>query len=556
MPKRSAVIFAAFIVMAGTISLTSAAYPVLAAGRTTYAHAATSSHTATSGALPSGGSNSSAKLPTSHPGAAVGTNSLNKIDQAKAIVDGLKNLDHPEQKIQTGSLGWQEERRAATESSQGKLREAQFRLTALGSIIAPVLADGLRSEKTDVSTVCTAVLVQFGADSVPAIVSTIKKYGMIPNAVVALKQIGSDSLPPLLEMLKSSDSSESMTALTTLNLIADTGNNRIFRPSLMIQFNPFYRRPHNENVIFSSPAIEQLCNIETNKCSIKFKQQLADLLGKIGPRGPQVAPKLVSLITKEEQPEVRASAIVALGNIVALQRADQANQYADVIISSLKKDDYAGCRAEAANALGHIPALADKSVPVLSDALKDGYPEVANASLLALGSLGVRATAALPDLLGLAQNSSDMNVQLQALNAIGNMRDGAAPAMPFLSKCLSGNVIQLKQSALRVVSNVGPAASSTVSALIPLLADVDMRAQVVRALEAIGPGASSAVPALRDLLKTSPDPDRFGNRRQIQQALKRITGETQDVVNGSPAGGNSSPLPPTIRIQTRDATSI
>jgi HEAT repeat protein len=533
MMKHSAGFCAAIIIVAGTVVLSSNSswLPVSAAT-----------------AAKSGAQNKPSKA-LSNP------ISVSKTDQAKVILNEIQNLDHPEERIAKGSPGWQEERRAATESNQRKIHESQAKLSSLGSTIAPVLAEGLNNPNRDVTQICTTILVQFGADSVNAVVAVIKKYGVIPNAVAVLKQIGSDSLPPLLEMLKSSDGSESMTALTVIDSVAASGNNfRVLRHRIM-PATSYINMGGGETVVFSGPAIEQICNLKTNDRSIKFRQLLADLLGKIGPRGPRVAAKLSEFIANDEQPEVREAAINGLGNIVALQNQETANEFADIILKSLTKDDYAGCRVEAANALGRIPAVADKSVPILAQSLKDGYPEVAIASVQALSALGPKASGALPDLLKFAQDSPDINSQYQAMAAIGNMKEAALPALPFILKCLVGSNAQLRTGALNVVTNIGPPASSAVPVLIPMLSDLQVRVAVVRALGAIGPNASAAVPALHELTQSN-QPDRFNDRRQVQQALQSITGEAQDM-SGSQGNVTRSFIPrPTIRIRSRNATSI
>jgi hypothetical protein len=57
-------------------------------------------------------------------------------------------------------------------------------------------------------------------------------------------------------------------------------------------------------------------------------------------------------------------------------------------------------------------------------------------------------------------------------------------------------------------------------------------------------------------LTQSNQPDRFNDRRQVQQALQSITGEAQDM-SGSQGNVTRSFIPrPTIQIRSRNATSI
>ena len=477
-----------------------------------------------------------------------------KTDQAKAIISDLQTMDHPERKIQSNTPGLMEERQAAAESSQRRIHEDQTKLTSLGSSIAPVLADGLNSSSRDVSDICCKVLAEFGQDSVPSIVVVIKKYGVIPNAVSALKEIGSDSLPPLVLMLKSSDKAESLTALTVLdNMLGVPSGFHSFTRSHIISMR--FGNANSPSVVFSASQIEQICNMQTSDASVKFKQLYAGLLGKIGPRSPHVANRLAKIISNEEPPEVRESAITALGSIVGHQSQDAANEYVDVLLKSLATDDYPGCRAEAATALAKIPAVASKSTPALARSLKDGYPEVTSASVQALSVLGDKASGALPDVLKFAQDASDVNSQCYAITAIGNMKEAALPALPYVLKCLKGDNFQLRNGALNVVTNLGPAASSAVPTLISMLPDQQVRVNVVRALGAIGPAASAAVPALKALAQSNQiEPY---NIRHVQQSLEKITGEAQVPLDGrqSDAMRSKSP-PPAVPMSPPNSSSI
>lgn len=572
MTRKSEGIRAAILIVAGTVAIASdSSLPVVAASTTKAAASTTKAAAPTpKSAASTPESDTSKPTPKSTPRSATSrTNgsakpippgNLGKTDQAEAILVELQNMDHPEQKIRMGTPGWQEERQAASESSQHKLHDVQAKLSLLGSSIAPVLAEGLNSSNRDVADSCIKVLAQFGPDAIPSVISIIKKYGVIPNAVALLRQIGSDSLPPLLVMLKSSDKTESLTALTVLDSILPGPNNFRMYPRQM--FSVRFNSVVTENVVFSGPQVEQICSLQTNDSSIKFKQLLASLLGKIGPRSPQVATRLVTFISHEDQPEVRQAAITALGTVVAHQNQETANESIDILLKSLAKDDYPECRSEAATALGRLPFAATKSVPVLAQALKDGYPEVVNASVQALGSLGEKASGALPDLLKLVQIAPDQSEQYQVMTAIGSMKEAALPALPYVLKFLSGNNVQLRTGALNVVVNLGPAARSAVPQLISMLPDSQVRSQVVQALGAIGPAASAAVPALRELAQSDQN-DRFTARQTIQQALQKITGEAQEQSDGTQSNVTRSVVPPPVpspvpvlRIHSRNASSI
>jgi HEAT repeat protein len=156
------------------------------------------------------------------------------------------------------------------------------------------------------------------------------------------------------------------------------------------------------------------------------------------------------------------------------------------------RDRDAVVRRRAAELLGH-PAFADRALAALVAALRDTDPSVVAAAIDSVGTFGVRAKAAVPDLMRFAKGDTPH----------------AAPAA-------------------RALVQVGLDAEKAVPILTALLKDrrkPGNRRFVIEALGQIGPAAKDVVPLLAESLK---DP-RFEEAWETLEALQRIGVVTPDV---------------------------
>jgi HEAT repeat protein len=170
----------------------------------------------------------------------------------------------------------------------------------------------------------------------------------------------------------------------------------------------------------------------------------------------------------------------------------------------------------------------------------------------ALGNIGTRSKAVVPELLHLLQNDPDGAVRVEAARALGKIGAGAQPACQALAAVLTaqGGGDTLRGEVAWALVRVAPDAPDTAAALhaaaadrsghvgvcaaaalgrigdvskaVPALAarlsDRRVRDAAVQALYRIGPKARQALPAL---LAAAKDKDRLF-RESVVMALKKI----------------------------------
>ncbi|HEY9757014.1 MAG TPA: HEAT repeat domain-containing protein [Oculatellaceae cyanobacterium] len=443
------------------------------------------------------------------------------ITKAKAILHDIERLEHPEAHTPAGTPGWMEERNAASASFRQMLQSLQSKLIVLGPSISPLLAENLSSANSDVAQTCSNVLGQFGEASIPSIMNTVKKLGPQPMVVSALKLIGADCLPALGQMLQSSSDSERYSALKCIDsLLPDSQLDGFHR---IVAFR--HLRTGNNEIILPMSVVNQVCKITTKDKSVKFREEACILLGKVGPRSPQVAATLCDFARNDEQPVVRVAALAALGSVASSQRDDAQAKSIDVLVHALQDDDYDGARAEAATVLGGIPDASATAMPALLKAVNDGYNQVSAAACQALGNYGEKCEGSVPVLESLIKNKPNTTEACNAMRALGRMKSVAVPAMPTIVSCLKTGEPQIQTAALNAVESLGPLAAPAVTSLVALLSsqDIGVRYSVIRALGAIGPSASEAIPSLQEESK-----NHTNEAAMVNQALRRITGENSD----------------------------
>jgi HEAT repeat protein len=445
--------------------------------------------------------------------------------KAKGVLRDIERMEHPEAHTPVGSPGWIEERNAASVSFHQKLQSEQSKLILLGPSITPLLAENLSSANADVAQTCSNVLAQFGEAAVPSIVDTIKKLGPQPMAVSALKQIGPDCLPALTKLLQSSDNSECYSALKCIDsLLPDTQFDGLRHVVI------FRHARFNNEMVLPLSVVSQVCKITTKDKSVKFREEACVLLGKVGPRSPQVVETLLNC-ADDEQPSVRLTALAALGGVAVSQTGDSQVKTINVLVHALQNDDYDGARVEAATVLGNIPDAAPVAVPALIKALDDGYSQVSSAASQALGNYGEKSELAVPVLEALIKNKPNSSEACNAVRSLGRMKGAAVSAMPTIVSCLKTGEHQMQTAALSAVESLGPLAAPAVAPLVDLLSnqDIAIRYSVFRALGGIGPKASDALPKLQEEIKTHAN-----EVGMINQAIRKISGENSETSSRRP----------------------
>jgi len=231
-------------------------------------------------------------------------------------------------------------------------------------------------------------------------------------------------------------------------------------------------------------------------------------------RKKEAGRETLSSLMSDDSPEVRASAIEAIGGL-----GDTAN--ADVLLRALR-DPAAVVRQCAARALGGLPPA--KAGEALLSCLGDADPDVRTAAAEALGAIGdrnavpslcerlrdaspsarVAAAAALGKLkdtravapLCQAANDASERVRWYVADSLGRLQ--AVSAMPTLLKLAKDLDARVRESATVALGKLG--SPQTIGRLVEALKDADerVRAQAADALDAVAAGHPAALLRIAD----------------------------------------------------------
>jgi HEAT repeat protein len=204
------------------------------------------------------------------------------------------------------------------------------------------------------------------------------------------------------------------------------------------------------------------------------------------------------------------------------------------------------------------PEAVDAAIPVLSKALRRRGTEAADAptrayAAKALGTIGTRSTAVVPELIRLLSEDSDTAVRTEAARSLGRIGAGANAAGRALTDVLAdkngGDALRCEAArALPLVDPSGPGTEAALQqaandrsglvgvwaaealwrasgkadratrALVGRLNDVQVRGTAAQALYRMGTQGKAAVPAL---LAAAKDKDRLF-RESVVMALRNI----------------------------------
>tara|TARA_B100001013_G_C24616569_1_gene445423 strand:+ start:900 stop:1595 length:696 start_codon:yes stop_codon:yes gene_type:complete len=124
------------------------------------------------------------------------------------------------------------------------------------------------------------------------------------------------------------------------------------------------------------------------------------VLARIGEPSSEVASKLIEIIEKETDTKVVSSALNCLNVIGAKDDKKK-------VIVALMNNESGQLRADAALSIFRLGADGVEFLPLLVQGIKDKDPNVRMYSSLALGSLGSKASSALPELNKLLDDEVD-----------------------------------------------------------------------------------------------------------------------------------------------------
>jgi biopolymer transport protein ExbD len=190
-------------------------------------------------------------------------------------------------------------------------------------------------------------------------------------AMEAIREMGTNAFPTLIQMLVKSSGDESLPSREQLKAMYVFG-----------QLGPAART--------AVPPLIDLLG------STHHQQIIIDTLVQIGVE--TVLPTLTAALTNQNP-------MVRIGMVKTLQEFPQRAETTVPLLVGLLKDDLPEVRAKAAQALGAVAKESEIAVPALIPLLTDGNEEIRLIAAASLGNYGTSAKAAKPDLLRLLQGT-------------------------------------------------------------------------------------------------------------------------------------------------------
>ena len=227
------------------------------------------------------------------------------------------------------------------------------------------------------------------------------------RAVDAVRQIGSNCVPTLVELLHSSDS---WLKRKLMDLVGNQSRIRFHFTTAQERRGWAIRGIE----VLGPAAIPMLIDLLNDKATMTTAMIC---LSRVG---PEVVWPLTCALTNEA-PRVRSAGIVTLGLL-------RSNVQAAVpaLVARLESDEDNRVRASAANALGYIGKEPEVAIPALVKHLRDPDPGTRAQAVLALAKFGTEAKAAL-SLIRELEGDANQFVREAAAKALEGIDPGTAP---------------------------------------------------------------------------------------------------------------------------------
>ena len=173
-------------------------------------------------------------------------------------------------------------------------------------------------------------------------------------------------------------------------------------------------------------------------------------------RGDAPQPESLQSVRKrlrDADPQVRRAALSALGG------SPENLDVLDDLYAHLKDDD-PGVRATAVGLLGTMGVRAQAAIPGLIDALHDEQSPVARAAVAALSRVGPKSDAAIRALVAASQ-TADRDRRADALAALGRIGPAAKAGLPGVQSAIAGEDLGLRAIARRALRRIDPQLAET-----------------------------------------------------------------------------------------------
>ncbi|HXD01004.1 MAG TPA: HEAT repeat domain-containing protein [Verrucomicrobiae bacterium] len=199
----------------------------------------------------------------------------------------------------------------------------------------------------------------------------------------ALRHIGTNAIPTLLQMLRAKDSPLKTKFIELLGR----------ETSARIKITPAVDKDYEARVAFqalgadASNAVPLLLQIYAEKISLDSQCQTIGALGGIGPAAKSAIPTLLRALNPTNEMEVRHHSVLALGKI----HSEPASVVPELV--KLLHDSDAQLRRYDAEALGEFGTNAKSAIPDLTIMLNDGYSHARYMATNALKQIDPEAAA-------------------------------------------------------------------------------------------------------------------------------------------------------------------
>ena len=267
-----------------------------------------------------------------------------------------------------------------------------------------------------------------------------------PVANEALRHIGTNAIPTLLEMLQEKDSPLKTKWMALLQ------KQHFIQP-------PLPAWVQNNQAVWgfqalgatASNAVPTLLRVYRRKISVSSQQQTLEALGAIGPPAlPAGTPVLLDGLTNSIL-DLRANAASAIGQIHG-----QPEVFVPALINALKDSDYV-VRLIAAEALAAYGPDSKPAIPGLVALMNDPNPYVCLAATNALKTID--PVAGMPALIN-ALKDSDAYVRINAARTLARYGPAAKSAAPALVALLNDPISFVRREATNVLKSIDPVAAA------------------------------------------------------------------------------------------------
>jgi HEAT repeat protein len=354
----------------------------------------------------------------------------------------------------------------------------------------PALTEALQDGQDYVRLVAAEALGSIGPQAkaaVPQLAAALKDKDQVVRMSVAqaLGRFGPEARAALPDLVRAFKPSDAFSVSVDGKTVSDRVGEALVKigPSgmealveLLHDKDPSVRRDAAFVFIHLGPAGRDAIPvlIEALKDSDQWvPSYAAEALGKIGPQDQRILPALLEAL-KSTHDQTWIKALEALGNFKLTLL------HVGVLIGTFESKP-AWCPAGVARVLANI---GPDAAPALMEALEHKSSNVRETAVIALGLIGPDARSAVPAILTSIKGAYCPLYAYDALQRMGRA------ALPALIAALQDNDEQIRKVATEALGRFGPMAKPAIPALVEVFA--------VDALRGIGP---DALPALVALLK-------------------------------------------------------